>query len=208
MRGSTVRSDTLEGAGATGTGPGTALAVVVQAADSLISSTEPSVVFDDLVQRSAPLVCDAARVMVYGPGATLHASTWPQDAAQQQPEAESVVTEVKVPASGDHDGYHAIVSLRFGFPDHSHPFIARLLVDRAIANVEQARLAEIAARHKAEADNLAIALGTNRDIGVAVGIVMVNHALNRDEAFALLSRASQSSNRKLHDIALEVVRVG
>ena len=182
--------------------------MVLQAADSLISSTEPSVVFDDLVQRSAPLVCDAARAMVYGPGAMLHASTWPQDAAQHQPEAESVVTEVKVPASGDHAGYHAIVSLRFGFPDHSHPFIARLLVDRAIANVEQARLAEIAVRHKAEADNLAIALSTNRDIGVAVGIVMANHALNRDEAFALLSRASQSSNRKLHEIALEVVRVG
>ncbi len=208
MRGSTARPDHLLGPGATGAELDGVLPIVMQAADSLISSTEPSVVFDDLVQRSAPLVCDAARAMVYGPGAVLHASTWPQDVAEHQPESESVVTEVKVPASGEHAGYHAIVSMRFGFPDHSHPFIARLLVERAIANVEQARLAEIAARHKDEAVHLAIALSTNRDIGVAVGIVMTNHALNRDEAFALLSRASQTTNRKLHEIALEVVRVG
>jgi hypothetical protein len=208
MRGSAARPDTFEGSGTAGTGTDDSLANLMQAADSLISSTEPSVVFDDLVQRSAPLVCDAARAMVYGPGAVLHASTWPQDVAEHQPESESVVTEVKVPASGEHAGYHAIVSMRFGFPDHSHPFIARLLVERAIANVEQARLAEIAARHKDEAVHLAIALSTNRDIGVAVGIVMTNHALNRDEAFALLSRASQTTNRKLHEIALEVVRVG
>ena len=75
MRGSTVRSDTLDGSGMAGIRARRPLAVVLQAADSLISSTEPSVVFDDLVQRSAPLVCDAARAMVYGPGAMLHAST-------------------------------------------------------------------------------------------------------------------------------------
>ena len=119
-----------------------------------------------------------------------------------------MVTEIKVPASGDHDGYHGIVSLRFGFHDPSHPFVARLLVDRAVSNVEQARLAEIADRNSAEVQNLQIALTTNRDIGVAVGILMTNHSLNRDEAFDLLSRASQSSNRKLHEIALEVSRVG
>ena len=72
---------------APGTEPGSTLAVVMQAADSLISSTEPAVVFDDLVQRSAPLVCEAARAMVYGPGATLHASTWPQDEAHQPEQA-------------------------------------------------------------------------------------------------------------------------
>jgi hypothetical protein len=208
MRGSTARPDTHADHGMTGTGPDVPLAVVMQAACSLISSTEPSVVFDDLVQRSAPLVCDAARAMVYGPGAMLHASTWPQDLDPRQSEPESVVTEVKVPGSGDHDAYRAIVSLRFAAPDPSHPFIARLLVDRAIANVEQARLEHIAERHEQEAKNLAIALNTNRDIGVAIGIVMTNHALNRDEAFALLSRASQTTNRKLHEIALEVARVG
>lgn len=208
MRGSTARPDRLEDSETGGTGQDHALAVVVQAANSLVSSTEPSVVFDDLVQRSAPLVCEAARAMVYGPGAMLHASTWPQDLDQHPAETESVVTEVNVPASGDHDGYRAIVSLRFGFTDHSHPFIARLLVDRAIANVERARLAEAVARHKGEAENLGIALSTNRDIGVAVGIVMANQGLDREEAFALLSRASQSSNRKLSEIALEVARVG
>ena len=208
MRGSTVRSDTLEGTGITETGPGSALAAVVQAADSLISSSEPAVVFDDLVQRSAPLVCEAARAMVYGPGATLHASTWPQEEPHQDEQPESVVTEIRVPASGGHEGYHAIVSLRFAFHDPSHPFIARLLVDRAVANVEQARLAEIADRQTGEVHHLQIALTTNREIGVAVGILMAKQGLDRDEAFDLLSRASQASNRKLHEIALEVTRVG
>ena len=206
MRGSPARPDPFPGPEATGTGPDSTLAVVTQAADSLISSTEPAVVFDDLVQRSAPLVCEAARAMVYGPGATLHASTWPKDEAPQPERPESVVTEVTVPASGDHAGYHGIVTLRFAAHDPSHPFIARLLVERAMANVEQARLVETAARHQGEAANLQIALNTNRDIGVAVGIVMANEGLDRDEAFALLSRVSQTSNRKLHAIALEVVR--
>ena len=52
------------------------------------------------------------------------------------------------------------------------------------------------------------ALASNREIGVAVGILMVNHTLTDEQAFDLLSRVSQRTNRKLRTIALEVTQAG
>ena len=52
------------------------------------------------------------------------------------------------------------------------------------------------------------ALRTNRTTGTAVGIVMVRYELDPERAFKVLVRTSQQSNRKLHDIAAEVVRTG
>ena len=47
------------------------------------------------------------------------------------------------------------------------------------------------------ADNLTQALESNREIGVAMGILMQSHHLTRDQAFGVLRLASQDSNRKL-----------
>ena len=58
------------------------------------------------------------------------------------------------------------------------------------------------------ARNLQLALESNREIGVAIGILMHEHRLNRMQAFDVLRAASQDSNRKLADIALEVVDTG
>ena len=58
------------------------------------------------------------------------------------------------------------------------------------------------------AENLRRALQSNREIGVAMGILMQRHALTRDQAFAVLRRASQDANRKLSDIATEVADMG
>ena len=52
------------------------------------------------------------------------------------------------------------------------------------------------------------ALQTNRTTGTAVGIVMARYELDSERAFKVLVRTSQQSNRKLHDIAAEVVRTG
>ncbi len=41
-------------------------------------------------------------------------------------------------------------------------------------------------------------------IGQAKGILMAQNGITADEAFKILTRASQRSNRKLHDIAAEV----
>jgi hypothetical protein len=58
------------------------------------------------------------------------------------------------------------------------------------------------------AANLEVALESNREIGTAIGVLMAVHQLTRDQAHELLRVASQDSNRKLAEIATEVVETG
>lgn len=58
------------------------------------------------------------------------------------------------------------------------------------------------------ASNLLKALESNREIGVAMGILMQRHHLTRDQAFDVLRVASQDSNRKLVDVAADVADTG
>jgi AmiR/NasT family two-component response regulator len=41
-----------------------------------------------------------------------------------------------------------------------------------------------------------------------MGVLMARHRVTRDQAFGLLRMASQNSNRKLHDVALQVADTG
>jgi hypothetical protein len=50
------------------------------------------------------------------------------------------------------------------------------------------------------------ALETRDIIGQAKGILMSTHHIGVDEAFKMLVRASQASNRKLRDVAIDVIR--
>jgi len=52
------------------------------------------------------------------------------------------------------------------------------------------------------------ALTSNRQIGAAVGILMAMHKLTSERAFALLREASNKSNRRLRDVADQVVLSG
>lgn len=56
--------------------------------------------------------------------------------------------------------------------------------------------------------NLQKALLSNREIGIAMGVLMTRHRVTREQAFGLLRMASQNSNRKLHDVAVEVADTG
>jgi hypothetical protein len=58
------------------------------------------------------------------------------------------------------------------------------------------------------AENLQKALQSNRDIGIAIGILMASHKVTREQAFDLLRIASQHTNRRLRDIALDVADTG
>ena len=58
------------------------------------------------------------------------------------------------------------------------------------------------------AGNLMRALESNREVGVAMGILMQRHSLTREQAFDLLRAASQDANRKLADIATQVADTG
>jgi len=59
-----------------------------------------------------------------------------------------------------------------------------------------------------KAANLLKAMESNREIGVAMGILMHRHKLDREQAFAVLRVASQDSNRKLAEVASEVADTG
>jgi hypothetical protein len=64
-----------------------------------------------------------------------------------------------------------------------------------------------AGRHDT-ANHLTRALETNREIGVAMGILMAGGKLTGPQAFDQLRIASQKFNRKLHDIATDIAKTG
>jgi hypothetical protein len=56
--------------------------------------------------------------------------------------------------------------------------------------------------------HLETALATNRRIGMAIGIVMARDGLTDEQAFELLRTQSQLRNRKLRDLAEDVIYTG
>ncbi len=71
-----------------------------------------------------------------------------------------------------------------------------------------AAVALTAARQQERADQLQDALGSSREIGMAMGVLMGRGGLTEDEAFAQLRRASQYLNVKLREVAAQVVETG
>lgn len=123
------------------------------------------------------------------------------------------------PAAADSVGVRSVLSIRLAlddedamaglnlysyqraaFPDHTQQ-VALLLATHAGVIVSG-----LLAREKAA--NLEVALASNREIGVAMGVLMATHKLTREGAFDLLRIASQHSHRKLRDIAVEVADTG
>ena len=81
--------------------------------------------------------------------------------------------------------------------------------EKVIAILGSAALTAMrAARHQEKADHLQRALHTSRRIGVALGILMATRRVDLDDAWTLLSRASQHSNIKVTELAEQVVRQG
>jgi len=76
------------------------------------------------------------------------------------------------------------------------------LVDGAVStSTEQTELAAC----RAEIEDLQAALATRPVIDQAKGILMARHRCTADQAFQMLSQASQRENRKLRDLARRVV---
>ena len=59
-----------------------------------------------------------------------------------------------------------------------------------------------------QVNNLQLAQESNREIGMAMGVLMSRHRLTQTQAFDLLRMASQHTHRKLRDIAADVVETG
>jgi hypothetical protein len=91
------------------------------------------------------------------------------------------------------------------FSDTPHAFdehsIERALVLGAFATVSTTAVAQ-----GEDAASLRRGLASSREIGKAIGMLMVLNDLSDDDAFGLLRRTSQTTNVKLADIAADVVR--
>src|SRR5215218_11218733 len=68
--------------------------------------------------------------------------------------------------------------------------------------------AEVAARTSADLTQLRTTMMTRAFIEQAKGILIERHKINEDEAFTMLTHASQRTNTKLRDVAAELVRTG
>jgi ANTAR domain/GAF domain len=71
-----------------------------------------------------------------------------------------------------------------------------------------AALAFARARERAQIAGLEQAVASNRAIGMAIGILMAIRHVGQDDAFDLLRTVSQRTNRKLREIADDVVHTG
>ncbi|HEY8307856.1 MAG TPA: ANTAR domain-containing protein [Lapillicoccus sp.] len=80
------------------------------------------------------------------------------------------------------------------------------LHDELSAGNGRTDLAAATAEPETEVAQLRAALVSNRRISMAVGIVMRDQNVDEDQAFAYLRRSSQDSNRKLRDVAEDVIR--
>lgn len=71
-----------------------------------------------------------------------------------------------------------------------------------------AAIALAAAGRQERIHNLEYALESNREIGVAMGVLMSRQLLTREQAFDLLRMTSQRTHRKLREVAYQVVETG
>lgn len=76
--------------------------------------------------------------------------------------------------------------------------------DRTVGAIYAAH-AGVALAAVREQTQLREAMESNREIGKAVGILMVRHAVSDEAAFALLTEAASRGHRKLREVAAEVV---
>jgi ANTAR domain-containing protein/GAF domain-containing protein len=148
------------------------------------------------------------------------------DAALEQTvfNAADLRTDLRWPEFGrrcvEHTGIVSMLSMRFfvesdlgmiaGLNMYSHQPAAFDNNSEAIARLLATHGALAVAKASAEdkARNLLRALENSREIGMAMGILMADHKITRDQAFDLLRMASQHTHRKLADIATQVTETG
>lgn len=78
-------------------------------------------------------------------------------------------------------------------------------------DVDEAMIADLQADgllSQEHAQQLEQALRSSRLIGAAMGIIMTTRRVSETDAFVLLSKASQNTNRKLRVLAEDIVRTG
>lgn len=170
------------------------------------ASTGEQAVRADLLQYemgTGPCVDAIVDETVYNPSDLRHDARWPELGRRLVDEAGmGSMLSFRLAV----DGAATIGGLNL-YAEKPHAFDAdALAVGLLIATHAAAVVALRDNRDRAE--HLQRALQSNRDIGMAIGVLMTAHKVTREQAFDLLRIASQHTNRRLHDIALEVADTG
>lgn len=98
-------------------------------------------------------------------------------------------------------GLNVYASRPDSFTDESAAAAEAVAAHVAVAVMNADAHAEVTA----QAENLNRALESRKVIDMALGILMATHHCTADEAFAVLSRASQNRNKKLRELAAGIV---
>jgi GAF domain-containing protein len=140
-----------------------------------------------LAQQSTVLIRD-----------TLTDTRWPQWAAKVA--GLGVRSVLDVPLATRRDS--RTVGVLGLYNDRADAFSAD---DEAVAHIlaRHASVALATARHE---ENMAQAVDARKLVGQAMGILMERFDLDADRAFAVLRRYSQDNNKKLRDVALELIQ--
>jgi hypothetical protein len=186
------------------------LRAIVRWLGAMVASVEPAVVFTSAVKLCVPLICDAASVTLTGSEQQPCDITWPRNTTDHcHPPTATVRTLITGQSTEEHPAYGGTLTLHFQTPPRDdHAVLSQLVVDRATELVQRERLIELADSATTRAAHLAAALASNRDIGVAIGILMSLHKITKEDAFDKLREVSQQTQRKLRDIAIDVAETG
>jgi GAF domain-containing protein len=128
---------------------------------------------------------------------------WPAFVAQARDHGfDGIVSLPLVTAGGDVVGALNVFVARPSVLRDEDLELARRIAAPAATTLANARAYRRVTRL---ADQLEFALGSRAVIEQAKGVLMARQGCTQDEAFAILRRHSQSSNRKLRDVAADVV---
>lgn len=126
------------------------------------------------------------------------ANRWPRFAVRAEGVGYRSILSTQLSADG---GVHAALNL---YSHHAGVFDAQARALAALFGVQASLLLHGAER----ASHLETALGTRDSIGQAKGILMERYAVDAEQAFQMLVRSSQDTNRKLVDIARRLTTDG
>lgn len=180
--------------------------------DAITSSvhTDPAVAEADALQRHAGegpcLDAITQNTAVYADDLAAD-PRWPRFCPQVAARGMRSVLALPLPANGTPPALGALnlysrYPRAFGVIDRGRGIFLAALAARALAT---ARMHEDDERRAA---NLLAALGTREMIGQAQGILMERERITAGQAFDILRRASQHLNRKLREIAQDLVETG
>lgn len=152
---------------------------------------------------SGPCISAAREELAFAPADLEADGRWPTF-ARQVGEREGIRSMLCYQLSPDLDEVVACLNL-YGTVDRAFDDESVVVGTLVAAHASSVLVTELE-RHRA--DHLQQALQSNREIGVAIGVLMQQRKITREAAFDLLRIASQHSNRKLRDVATDVADTG